>query len=38
VPKTAIEMRRRGHAEEAIDKLVFHNPRTFLSQSGRFNL
>jgi uncharacterized protein len=38
VPKTALEMRRRGHAEAAIDKLVFHNPRTFLSQSGRFNL
>jgi predicted metal-dependent TIM-barrel fold hydrolase len=38
VPKTALEMKRRGHTAEAIDKLVFQNPRRFLGQSGRFSV
>jgi predicted metal-dependent TIM-barrel fold hydrolase len=36
VPKTALEMRCRGHEAEAIERLVFQNPRRFLSQSPRF--
>src|SRR5256886_5626495 len=32
VPRTALEMRRRGHSAETIDKLVYQNPRKFLSQ------
>jgi predicted metal-dependent TIM-barrel fold hydrolase len=36
VPKTAIEMRKRGHGEEAIDRLIYHNPLEFLSQSEKF--
>ena len=36
VPKTALEMRRRGHSEETIDRLIFENPRRFLSQNPRF--
>jgi predicted metal-dependent TIM-barrel fold hydrolase len=38
VPKAAIEMRRRGYAEEAIEKLVLENPRRFLSQSPKFRV
>src|SRR5437763_14759356 len=38
VPKTALEMRRRGHSAEAIDKLIFQNPSRFLSQCPKFKL
>jgi predicted metal-dependent TIM-barrel fold hydrolase len=38
VPKTALEMRKRGHTREAIEKLVFHNPVAFLKQSGKFSV
>jgi predicted metal-dependent TIM-barrel fold hydrolase len=38
VPKTALDMRRRGHSSEAIDKLIYQNPLKFLSQSERFKL
>jgi predicted metal-dependent TIM-barrel fold hydrolase len=36
VPKTALEMRRRGHRFDAIDRLVFQNPLKFLGQNPRF--
>jgi uncharacterized protein len=36
VPKTALEMKKRRHSEEAIDKLVFQNPASFLSQCPKF--
>jgi predicted metal-dependent TIM-barrel fold hydrolase len=38
VPRTALEMRRRGHSEKAIDDLIYGNPARFLSQSPRFKL
>jgi uncharacterized protein len=38
VPKTAFEMRKRGHTAEAIDRLVYQNPVRFLSQSPKFKL
>ena len=38
VPRTALEMRRRGHTAESIDKLIYQNPLRFLSQSSRFRL
>ncbi|MBA3833589.1 MAG: TatD family hydrolase [Chthoniobacterales bacterium] len=38
VPKTALEMRRRGHSEEAIDNLIFGNPLRFLSQTPKFSI
>ncbi len=38
VPKTMLEMRKRGHSAEAIDKLVYQNPLKFLSQCPRFKL
>jgi uncharacterized protein len=36
VPKTALEMRRRGDSEDAIDRVLYRNPRAFLLQSPRF--
>ncbi len=36
VPKTMVEMRRRGHDEAAIARITLDNPRKFLSQSPRF--
>jgi len=38
VPRTALEMRKRGHSEQAIDALIFGNPSKFLSQNKRFKL
>ncbi len=38
VPKCALEMRRRRHTPEQIAKIVFDNPKQFLSQSPRFKL
>ena len=38
VPKTALEMKRRGHMAEAIEKVVFLNPKRFLAQSPNFKL
>jgi hypothetical protein len=36
VPDFILAMRRRGHAEELIRKVVYDNPRTFLGQSKNF--
>lgn len=36
VPKTCLEMRKRGHAPDKIDEIVFQNPVRFLSQSPHF--
>lgn len=38
VPQLMLEMRRRGHPEDLIRKLVFENPLKFLMQSGKFEL
>jgi predicted metal-dependent TIM-barrel fold hydrolase len=38
VPQLMLEMRRRGHSEQIIRKLVFENPLEFLMQSGKFEL
>ena len=38
VPQLMLEMRRRGHSEEVIRKIVFENPLEFLLQSGKFEL
>ena len=38
VPKTALEMKKRGHSAEAIDKLVFQNPLKFLGQCSKFRI
>ena len=36
VPKTALEMRRRGYSATFIDHLLYQNPLRFLSQNPRF--
>jgi uncharacterized protein len=38
VPRTALEMKRRGHSSRAIDKLVYTNPFDFLRQSPKFKI
>jgi predicted metal-dependent TIM-barrel fold hydrolase len=38
VPQLMLEMRRRGHSEALIRKVVFENPLEFLMQSGKFEL
>ena len=38
VPRTALEMRRRGHNAEAIDRLIYQNPVRFMSQCPKFKL
>lgn len=35
VPRTVLEMRRRGFTDDEITRLVWENPRTFYAQSGR---
>jgi len=36
VPKTALEMKKRGHRTAMIEKVIYHNPRKFLSQCAKF--
>lgn len=38
VPQFMLEMRRRGHSEDLIYKIVYENPVEFLSQSAKFRL
>ncbi len=38
VPRTALEMRRRGHSAEFIDKMIFQNPARFMGQCPKFKL
>lgn len=38
VPRCALEMKRRAHDAETIRRVVYENPRAFLSQSPRFRL
>jgi uncharacterized protein len=38
VPRTALEMRKRGYAADTIDKIVYRNPLSFLNQSPKFKL
>jgi predicted metal-dependent TIM-barrel fold hydrolase len=38
VPYAALEMNRRGHVQDAIDKLIYQNPIRFLGQCPKFKL
>jgi len=38
VVKTALEMRRRGHSEDFMDRVLYRNPATFMGQSAKFAL
>ena len=38
VPKTALEMKKRGHRTAMIEKVVYRNPQKFLSQCPKFKV
>ena len=38
IPRTALEMRRRGWTAEAIDRVIYQNPVRFLGQTAKFTL
>jgi len=38
VPRAALEMRKRGYAEDQIDQMIYRNPIKFMSQSPKFKL
>jgi predicted metal-dependent TIM-barrel fold hydrolase len=38
VPKTALEMKKRGHGEAVIDQLIYGNPLRFLGQNPKFQV
>jgi hypothetical protein len=38
VPRARLEMERRGHPRESVEKISYGNPVTFLSQSPKFDL
>jgi predicted metal-dependent TIM-barrel fold hydrolase len=38
VPKTALEMRKRGWTEQHADAVVYGNPLRFMSQNPRFHI
>ena len=38
VPKCALQMKSRKHGAEAIERIIYQNPKNFLSQSPRFVL
>lgn len=38
VPKCRLELKRRGHSQQTIDKISFGNPLEFLSQGGKFTV
>jgi len=38
VPEAAFELKRRGETREMIDKVLYQNPRAFLSQCPKFKL
>lgn len=38
VPRTALEMKRRGYSPDAIDQVIYRNPLTFLGQCPKFKL
>jgi predicted metal-dependent TIM-barrel fold hydrolase len=38
LPQTRLEMQRRGHSDAMIQKVLYDNPLSFLSQSGKFKV
>ena len=38
VPYAALEMRRRGHSEDEVDRMILDNPLRFLGQCSKFTL
>jgi predicted metal-dependent TIM-barrel fold hydrolase len=37
-PKLGLELRARGHSWDAVDRVLFRNPREFLAQGGKFTV
>ena len=38
VPKTALEMRKRGWTPDRIESVIYGNPMRFMSQNPRFKI
>ena len=38
VPKTMLEMKRRGYDEDFVEKVAYHNPVAFMSQCEKFSV
>lgn len=38
VPRAALEMRKRGYSEEAVDRMIYRNPIEFMAQSPKFGI
>jgi predicted metal-dependent TIM-barrel fold hydrolase len=38
VPKARLEMKRRGHSPDTVNKVSLENPKQFLSQSPNFRI
>ncbi len=38
VPRTALEMKKRGYSRDVIDKMIYRNPIEFLSQCPKFKV
>lgn len=38
VPRTALEMRKRGFSDDEIDQMIYRNPIQFMSQSPKFKI
>lgn len=38
VPRTGLEMRRRGHSADTVDKVLYRNPLEFLNQCPKFKV
>ena len=38
VPRTALEMKKRGHTSQIVDKVIYQNPLKFLSQTPKFRI
>jgi uncharacterized protein len=38
VPRTALEMRKRGYSEDQIDQMIYRNPIQFMSQNPKFKI
>ncbi len=37
-PRLGLELRARGHSADAVDRVLFRNPRDFLQQGGKFKV
>lgn len=38
IPKTAVELKKRGHRAEMIEQVIYQNPKNFLGQCSKFKI